>query len=731
MVSEPGLFDFARGCTLTLCHVFRQSETAADASQPVPPRVIVSRPADDGANIFHPTRIRPAAARRPASRQQPLSSPSEWIDIDEESPPRQRRSKRYRSERVSRHSTGKEVREGNSSRAIERYLPRLSRILEGSEFTTSSRSPVHGPERKRNSEEGSKKRSRHRDDISAIQRRSARYRTTGIQRRSDHRLNINSSLLSVLTSLTSNSDKSSGSSSTITQQSYARREGGSAPRQPGRRPRHTEAKRRPTQPYLLRPSSPNVFDYMVGSSVDDGHDSLSIMSSSSSSHYEPSIAGSSEAPDTPSSRSTFPSPTSSRSFIAELRRKHDPLCAGNSSSVRSNSRSPDSSLRSTRNQPNVCEVIGDEDEPAVEPAAISELNSDVRDRSSSRSSRSSQRSTDRMKKQEESMRHHMAYANQAQHAHYVNPMYGQHRSPSVSSVHSEHAAYAYQIAMQQYRWPSPPSIAPQSMLQPMNGHISPPDRPPAPDAPDLSQRTILGYEMLALELSSSDSPVRPIYRRFEYLNHRILLHLQDELSELEEQLRTVDEIIAQTDAASADGQHSPSSRRGEAYSSNELHHRRINLLGKVFTKTEQYNRAMNAYTSMIKDAAPADPEEVQAYQEWMTKHVPVHEIETRFLQRGQDLIVPGKAQTGIDRPTKHATLAYLPVALMLPLLLYSIIPSLAGRLAVTALIAVGAFIVAATTRIRHLMPPREWAVCGAAYVLLMAAIAGCIPQHAT
>jgi hypothetical protein len=67
---------------------------------------------------------------------------------------------------------------------------------------------------------------------------------------------------------------------------------------------------------------------------------------------------------------------------------------------------------------------------------------------------------------------------------------------------------------------------------------------------------------------------------------------------------------------------------------------------------------------------------------------------------------------------------------MLPLLLYSIIPSLAGRLVVTAFIAIGAFIVAATTKVRELMPAREWAVCGGAYVLLMAAIAGCIPSHA-
>jgi hypothetical protein len=224
--------------------------------------------------------------------------------------------------------------------------------------------------------------------------------------------------------------------------------------------------------------------------------------------------------------------------------------------------------------------------------------------------------------------------------------------------------------------------------------------------------------------------VKPLYRKFEYLNHRILLHLQDELCELEEQLRAMDEIIAQLDPALADGQKTPASRRNDAFRGSDLHHRRTQLLGNIFMKTEQYNRAMSSYASIAKDVVAAEDDQVASYQEWMNKRAPIHEAETRFLLHHQDLVVPGKKAAMLDRSTKHAALAYLPVALMLPLLLYSIIPSLPGRLAVTALIAIGAFIVAATTRIRWLMQAREWAVCGGAYVLLMAAIAGCIPSHA-
>jgi len=244
--------------------------------------------------------------------------------------------------------------------------------------------------------------------------------------------------------------------------------------------------------------------------------------------------------------------------------------------------------------------------------------------------------------------------------------------------------------------------------------------------------------MLALELASTDSPIKPVYRKFEYLNHRILLHLQDELCELEEQLRTLDEIIAQMDPAFPDGQRTPASRRGEAWAGSEMHHRRTHLLGRVFLKTEQYNRAMSAYASMATDSRPAGEERLHAYQQWMAKHTPVHEAEAIFLQKKTDLIAlgevtkPPRSEEAEMKPARHAAPVayYIPLALMLPLLLFSIIPTLGGRLLVTALIGAGAFMVAATTRVRLLMPAREGAICGAAYVLLMAAIAGCIPQHA-
>lgn len=294
--------------------------------------------------------------------------------------------------------------------------------------------------------------------------------------------------------------------------------------------------------------------------------------------------------------------------------------------------------------------------------------------------------------------------------------------------------------MQQYQHPSAPIQA--SYFTPQQGptnFVAHPDRPPVPDAPDLNQKTIVGYELLAQELASADSPVSPVYRKFEYLNHRILLHLQDELCEMEEQLRTTDEIIAQMETPVEEGRRSPASRRGDSFHGSEMHHRRTALLGRIFLKTEQYNRALSSFAQLAKDSSPVEAEQLATYRDWMAEKSPIHDMEAKFLQKEQDLVQPGATRSSqptqdfaVSHPSSKntAVLSCLPVALMLPLLLYSIIPTLAGRLVVTLLIGIAVFLVAATTRIRHMLPLNEWAVCGGAYVLIMAAIAGCIPQHA-
>jgi hypothetical protein len=109
--------------------------------------------------------------------------------------------------------------------------------------------------------------------------------------------------------------------------------------------------------------------------------------------------------------------------------------------------------------------------------------------------------------------------------------------------------------------------------------------------------TMIGYELLAHKLSElqdgqgkKDNAVVPAYRKFEQLNHRVLLHLQDEISVLEEELRQLDQEIADASPGAQTGHRHPASRRGDAQFGNDLHHARNKVLGDVFLKLEMYSK---------------------------------------------------------------------------------------------------------------------------------------------
>jgi hypothetical protein len=102
----------------------------------------------------------------------------------------------------------------------------------------------------------------------------------------------------------------------------------------------------------------------------------------------------------------------------------------------------------------------------------------------------------------------------------------------------------------------PPEHMPQSI----------PDRPhPIPTDPP--KTNVAGYELLRRNypLIRVARTLIPIYRKFETLNNRILLYLQDEICEIED-LRKLDEADAQINAVMSDetGHILPTSRRCEA-----------------------------------------------------------------------------------------------------------------------------------------------------------------------
>ena len=96
-----------------------------------------------------------------------------------------------------------------------------------------------------------------------------------------------------------------------------------------------------------------------------------------------------------------------------------------------------------------------------------------------------------------------------------------------------------------------------------------------------------GYELLASNIDSRDDALlQPIYRKFEMLNNRMLLYLQDEISEMEDQLRELDHAIAHEEQITGVN---AASRRAEAKLPSQLHWHRVDLLHRSFAKVEQYS----------------------------------------------------------------------------------------------------------------------------------------------
>lgn len=136
--------------------------------------------------------------------------------------------------------------------------------------------------------------------------------------------------------------------------------------------------------------------------------------------------------------------------------------------------------------------------------------------------------------------------------------------------------------------PSPPSSPEDSI------HRGAPAKRRASNASQVSS----GYGLVASHLTRSARQEKagfpPLYRRFESLNHRVLLHLQDEISQMEEDLHTLDEYEEMHRVATAeqDGTKAmPASRRLEAQSQaySSLHYRRMDLMAALIQKTEQYS----------------------------------------------------------------------------------------------------------------------------------------------
>jgi hypothetical protein len=272
------------------------------------------------------------------------------------------------------------------------------------------------------------------------------------------------------------------------------------------------------------------------------------------------------------------------------------------------------------------------------------------------------------------------------------------------------------------------------------------------------QIPITGYDAIASKLSNHNtksSSIKPIYRKFERLNHRLLLHLQDELAELEEQLHVLDNADTQSrshfDAKGTEIRVFPASRREAAHVGGQLEWHKMELINRISYKLGQYNQALTSFNKLSQELDSPDLEAVKKYRHYLHNEKPVTENETKFLEAAGDLVAlsrkpraseverlevaqprkvhfEGEVLRQAPSPSLHPRIVAIAVAaaVLIPILTFAVIPGFLGRMTVVMLVAMG--IVGALYQSgvagRDLLGNMEWASCAVIYAGVMVVVAG-------
>ncbi|KAI9658592.1 MAG: hypothetical protein M1821_002152 [Bathelium mastoideum] len=697
------------------------------------------------------------------TRQSSRPTSPNWEDVDKERPRRKSKSsstiksdyssRRIRTTQFNQSGAVREEVEGIREDGTG-FFPKLSKILEHKEAQPASRrssgSVVSTSDRGLYSVRSH--RGGAQESSGVAERRAIRHRQRSQQRRAE--LLMNPSTLSVLSGTTNSSGTSSGSGSTITQKSYDR--SGGEKRRPsneqGRWSADTHETHDKSPGIKLEDKSAmdrsNVFSFMVPD-VPEAVNVEGSRASSSSSAYAGSDAGSAHTTASSVTSSSSPSPTMARTrLIRDEWYAHEMATSDGNTSARGSS-----SERSHRNrQRQRHSGLRSRTDADQKLSRASDLGKEKEVPVSSEKPPHEDRAEYLKQQYDQALQHQRLHGQGAMRGYYQHAQ--SHPRFAATRSHDEYGDASSSYDNTPPPAPEPPSQQPQNMmsykrpLSEQNARSDPARSFIAP--PDPNQTTVVGYEALASKLSSTDHPpspgssLRPLYRKFEQLNHRLLLHLQDEIAELEEELRRLDECIAQATAKAAGKDISlPASRRAEAQAGTNTHHRRVELLGRIYMKMSQYNSALSAFQSVVQNSAPAGPADIDAYHAYLAHDRPLVEIESRFLRNPADLIqVPARppsattssAATGTGTQeaalTRLAPVAILgaPLALVIvPLAAFSVVGGLWGRLWVLVVIVGGAAALLAhgmtTGRVVGWEAAvegsggREWMVAGAVYVL--------------
>ena len=186
------------------------------------------------------------------------------------------------------------------------------------------------------------------------------------------------------------------------------------------------------------------------------------------------------------------------------------------------------------------------------------------------------------------------------------------------------------------------------MWSTLTSHFAPKERVEIPEAiiPNVPQMPD-GYPRLAAFLDSDDNFM--LYRRFGYLQSRLLLEKQDDLRLLEEELGRLDRRHGKVP-----GSDMAVSLKTREESDKPYVQERKSLLGRIETKWVEYSNLLLAAQNMTGINRPSDSE-VRSVNRYMWQENPVFTSEARFALHKEDLITlrPGREHAWLDASLEH------------------------------------------------------------------------------
>ncbi|KAL2441671.1 hypothetical protein ABEF95_016018 [Exophiala dermatitidis] len=228
---------------------------------------------------------------------------------------------------------------------------------------------------------------------------------------------------------------------------------------------------------------------------------------------------------------------------------------------------------------------------------------------------------------------------------------------------------------------------------PQGGHVRfnfPAEEPQR--IPRSAKRLLSGYDLISEKLSRGELP--PLFRRFDKVHFRVLLQLQDEIVEMEEELSLLDSKDTES-RINSDGSISPASRRiNWQWHRTDLHGRRLEVLGRLYLKLEQYYQALALGQKVQRSTSQATPSDVQRLRSWLRDNNPLSAAESRFLDDEDDLIVLTRATNTTASQAGESVSGTIPFTVLttalFPLLCFKFIVGISNRLILlTALLAMG------------------------------------------